>query len=238
MPILNIMALTSATVPSTWKLLLDQNTIQQALINLSTHINKDYSTGNLILLGVLTGAAYFTVDLSRKLTVTHQVNFLRVSSYHDSQTASDTVNITGLSDKELDNLSTKHILILDELYDSGRTLHEVTSYLHQFNPLSIKTCVMFRKSKKSKDITILNETQPLYSNPDYCGIDNLPDVWYVGYGLYDCGTKREWNDLYAVPKSFGIPTNSDDLLFDEPNVYTSLLNNSKVISPIVFNDSI
>lgn len=215
----------SQAVSESWKLLVEKDTIDEALHNLSTQIIKEYAPNEVILVGVLTGAAYFTIDLSRRLSFNHQVNLLRVSSYHNSQTSSDKVEITGLSHKELNNLSNKHILVLDELYDSGRTLHEVVSYLKCFNPMSIKTCVMFRKAKKLDD----DADKDKFDLPDYCGIDNLPDVWYVGYGLDDCGTKRQLTNLYAVPKLSGIPLTPDDSLFNDEEVYLQAIKQAQII---------
>jgi hypoxanthine phosphoribosyltransferase len=197
------------TILSDWKCAVNSYNINKALNNLADHISFDYSNKTPVLIGILTGAVYFTVDLSRKLSIDHTLNFIRASSYYNTQMASNNVEITGLSTIELENLKGKDILVIDELYDSGHTLHEIVSYLNQFNPLSIRTCVMFRKRK---DLSSQNN----FKLPDYCGIDNLPDVWYVGYGLDDCGTKRELLDLYAVPKIKGIPLSPDDIIFQSP----------------------
>lgn len=206
-------------VPEQWKIIIPEKIIHKALINLSETIANDYENKELLLVGVLTGAAYFTVDLSRRLNINHSINFIRSSSYKNSQISSDEVELTGLSEKDLSDLSHKHILVLDELYDSGRTLDEVVTYLKQFNPISINTCVMFRKHKKSSSELISPHA------PQYCGIDNLPDVWYVGYGLDDCETKRDYMNLYAVPKNSNIPLGPDDIIFNSDEHLNNMINN-------------
>lgn len=208
-------------IPSNWKILVSEDTINTALANLCSHIKRDFAE-ILVIIGILNGAAYFLVDLSRglrKFGFSHQVNFVRVSSYKDCQTAVDKSEITGLSNDELYALKDKHVLLVDELYDTGRTLHDVITYLDHFHPRSIRTCVMFRKNKPNIK----------YDLPQYCGIDNLPDVWYVGYGLDDLGTKRELTTLYAVPKAEGLSQTPDDRLFENEELFNQILSRVKVI---------
>jgi hypoxanthine phosphoribosyltransferase len=196
------MANSQTTCPSGWKLFLNRDDIKTGLSNLSKRICKDYPEENIVLVGVLTGAVYFTVDLSRMLRIQHSVGFIRASSYGNNQMSTNKIQMSGLLGDESESIRSKHVIVLDELYDSGRTLNDIVSYLRKYNPLSIKTCVMFRKHKE--DVK--------FAPPDYCAIDNLPDVWYVGYGLDDCGAKREYEELYAVPKSHGISQTYDDII--------------------------
>lgn len=200
------MAKSHSECPSEWRLILNHEEIKLGLINLAKRICEDYPKGEIILVGILTGAVYFTVDLSRRLNIKHSVGFIKASSYGGNQISANVVEMSGLLGDELESIRNKHVIVLDELYDSGRTLHDIVSYLKEYEPISIKTCVMFRKNKENVK----------FAQPDYCGIDNLPDVWYVGYGLDDCGTKREYKELYAVPKSHGISrTNDDDILVSD-----------------------
>lgn len=168
---------------SNWEIIITKQTIKRALGSLANRIDKDYQDKQLILISVLSGAIYFTVDLSRHLDINHSIDFIKVSSYGSGEISSKS-EITCLVNKN--KISDKHVLIVDELYDSGHTLEVVTNFIKELNPLSIKTCVMFRKDKESK-----------YNQPDYCGIDNIPDRWLIGYGLDDNGTKRNLEDLYA-----------------------------------------
>ena len=214
-----------------WVVFLYKEDISHGLSRLARHIMQEYpkkyvsSSGeqcnrDVVLVGILTGAVYFTVDLSRLLGFDHSVSFVRSSSYHNNQTSSNVAEITGLSESELTNLCNKDVIVLDELYDSGRTLHEVISYLKVYNPASIKTGVMFRKRKE--DVK--------FPPPDYCALDNLPDVWYVGYGLDDCGTKRELTALYAVPKATGVAKTPDDIILESDKHRIDAQDNVVIIS--------
>jgi len=60
-------------------------------------------------------------------------------------------------------------------------------------------------------------------------IDNIPDVWLVGYGLDDCGTKRGFRNLYAVPKNSNIPSSPDDIIFDNEDLFNDKFNSIKII---------
>lgn len=206
------LTLTEQNVPNNWRLIVHHDDIEKALIVLALKITKEYLHKDVVLIGIFTGGAYFTIDLSRKLGISHSVQFIQASSYKNEQKASNKVNIIGLSWEEMCNLSGKHIIMVDELYDSGHTLHEIVEYFRKFQPLSISTCVMFRKQKP------LNQ----YAPPNYCGIDNMPDVWFVGYGLDDQGTKREYLNLWGVPKAKGIDHSPDDVIFESLEQYQKL----------------
>ena len=100
------------------------------------------------------------------------------------------------------------MILVDELLDNGHTMH--TMMLHLMKTLSIPrtqitTCVLFEKHVATRDKSF---------DAEICGIPNLPNVWLVGYGLDDNGTKRGWTELIAVPKIPGIPKSPDDAIFD------------------------
>ncbi|CAH6419102.1 Phosphoribosyl transferase [uncultured virus] len=212
-------AVSERDVPKDWRLIVNSNEIKEARNNLASTISEKYQGKEVVLIGILTGGTYFLVDLSRSLSIHHSVHFIRASSYHNEQTSSS-VDISGLSDEEGASLKGKHIILVDELYDSGHTLHVVSQFMKQYNPASVATCVMFRKRKSSSG----------YPAPDYCGLDDLPDVWFVGYGLDDCETKREWLNLWGVPKAPGVPSSPDDILFDSPDERCELCSQIKMFS--------
>jgi hypothetical protein len=101
----------------------------------------------------------------------------------------------------------KKVILLDELFDNGTTLHQVKQKLLQELNKSeedIFTCTLFRKAKPTS-----------WPAPDLWGID-IPDVWVVGYGLDDAQEKRGWPHLYACPKLPEIPKTDADRIFDSP----------------------
>mmetsp|Transcript_547 Transcript_547/g.752 ORF Transcript_547/g.752 Transcript_547/m.752 type:complete len:244 (+) Transcript_547:74-805(+) len=197
------------TVPSDWKLIMTADEIKVVVRSLAQKISDDYRGKDLVLVAILAGAAYFMVDLSRRLTIPHSVHFIHASSYHDSQTQAEKVRIgaDGLSPKKYKN---KQVLLVDELYDNGKTMHAVRQTLLSEQSLglsedSVKSCVCFRKEKEN----------PLFPPPDYTGISGLPDLWFVGYGLDDAGDKRGLMSLWAMPKVPGVPQTSSDRIFTD-----------------------
>lgn len=98
------------------------------------------------------------------------------------------------------------MLLIDELYDNGLTLDSVRSYFlaeYRVPSENLFTAVALRKRKASA----------AHTAPTFCGVDNLPDLWFVGFGLDDCGTKRGWKALWAIPKIAGVPLTPDDEAF-------------------------
>lgn len=193
------------------RLILDTLTIQRAVQRLAQDIDRDYDQRKLALVGILSGAAYFLVDLSRALRIEHTVHFIQAASYHQLEQG-ESVAVHGLSEKEVAMLRDRDIVVVDELYDNGKTLDGIVTYLKTDLGIPadrIQTCVAFRKNKET--------THP---PPNYCGVDRLPDVWMLGYGLDDNGTKRNWKSLHAMPKPPGFPVTPDETLFTDPDVYT------------------
>lgn len=197
---------------STTREILSTDAIQRAVERLAEAIDNDYE--EVALVGILSGAAYFLVDLSRTLTISHTVHFVQASSYHDIHQG-ETVAVNGLTEKDVALIRGRKILVVDELYDNGKTLNSIVTYLVEtlkIDPSNIATCVAFRKDKQVK-----------YPLPTYCGIDNLPDVWFVGYGLDDNGTKRNLRNLIGVPKPPGVPKSKDEAIFTDEKMYNSIV---------------
>ena len=143
----------------------------------------------IVLCVVLKGAAYFAVDLSRELQdhgLEHSMYFIQASSYQGQKQLDDTQ-----LDKQIDKekLKDKHVLIVDELYDSGRTLELIKQSIQEDeNDPRVQTCVMFYKQRPDQ------KSAP----PTFFGVV-VPDVWLVGYGLDDHGKRRGLRSLYAIP---------------------------------------
>lgn len=174
-------------------------TSREALVDII--LKKVVFKKDLVLVCILKGAAYFTVDISRDFDerkVPHSVYFVEATSYK-GQIQSESIQI--LSQLVPEKLENKHILLLDELYDNGKTLDSIkTHLLSQDLNSDITTCVMFKKKR----------TIPVkYPPPDYYGLA-VPDVWIVGYGLDQDGHYRGLQDLYAIKKPQGIEWTSDD----------------------------
>jgi hypoxanthine phosphoribosyltransferase len=153
------------------RVLIDADTIARRVNELALEIDKNYENtdATLILVGVLKGSFIFLSDLSRKLNVKHQIDFISLSSYPDS------TNITGNVRMIMDtreNLENKHVLIVEDILDSGFTLDYLSRNFLARKPASLKTVVLLDKPDRRQ----------IPFKPDYIGFE-IPDVWVVGYGL-------------------------------------------------------
>lgn len=154
--------------PDLAQLLVSSKDIEKRVGELAQQINHDYADkGNLLLVGILRGAFIFTADLARQLSVPHMVDFMALTSYGKSTTIGDVRILLDLREP----IENQHVLIVEDIIDSGHTLHYLTRLLLERQPASVHTCVMVRKNRGRLDVPI-----------DYLGFE-IPDVWVVGYGL-------------------------------------------------------
>jgi hypoxanthine phosphoribosyltransferase len=152
------------------RVIISADTINQRVQELAAQISEDYSNvESLYLVGILKGAFIFLADLVRYLTVPHIVDFMALSSYGKT-TSSGAVRILMDLREPVEN---RHVLIVEDILDSGKTLSYLYHLLKERQPASLKTCVLTLKQRS----TFTGEV-PL----DYLGFE-IPDVWVVGYGL-------------------------------------------------------
>jgi hypoxanthine phosphoribosyltransferase len=149
--------------------LISEADIQRRVRELAAEISRDYEGKSLTLVGVLKGAFVFLADLARHLTVRREIEFMALSSYGMKTTHSGAVRV--IMDLR-QNIEGKHVLIIEDIVDTGLTLHYLLELLNTREPASVQTCALVRKKDRHEvDVTI-----------DYVGFD-IPDVWIVGYGL-------------------------------------------------------
>lgn len=155
--------------PDIERVLISETEIQTHVSKLAAHISADYSNdGQLVVVGILKGAFIFMADLTRRLTVPHRVDFMALSSYGQT-TTSGAVRI--IMDLRV-NIEGRHVLVVEDIIDSGYTLHYLLNVLRTRNPASLHSCVLLSKPERRKiDVKV-----------DYLGFE-IPDVWVVGYGL-------------------------------------------------------
>ena len=155
------------------EVLLSEAEIQRRVQELADQISSDSSEkGELILVGVLKGAFIFLADLSRRLSIPRSIEFMAVSSYENGDQASSAVRLVMDMRK---NIEGKHVLLVEDIVDTGRTLDFLGQLLAARSPRSVKTCALVRKPDRAgPDAKV-----------DYLGFE-IPDRWVVGYGLdYD-----------------------------------------------------
>ena len=151
-------------------ILIGEREIARRVDELATEISADYADkAPLVLLGVLKGAFIFLADLSRHLSIPRTVEFIAVSSYHSSSISTGAVRLVMDVRESIEN---KHVLIIEDIVDSGHTLNYLTGMLRTRNPASLRTCALLQKSGRAQvDVTV-----------DYVGF-NIANEWVVGYGL-------------------------------------------------------
>ncbi len=151
------------------EVLLSRTTIAARVNELAAEINRDYAGKSLLLVAVLKGAVVFLSDLMRHLHVPVEVDFIAVSSYGHSTVSSGVVRIMKDLDRGIDE---KHVLVVEDIIDTGLTLNYLRENLQQRHPASLKVVVLLDKPERRKVVL----------NPDYCGFI-IPDYFVVGYGL-------------------------------------------------------
>ncbi len=151
------------------RVLIDEQQIRQRIAGLAEELNRDYAGKDLLLVGVLKGAIVFMVDLARAIQVPLSLDFMAVSSYGDSAHSSGVVRI--IKDLE-ENVEGKHVLVVEDIIDTGLTLTYVLQSISARNPASLKVCAFLRKRKAAQMAVPV----------DYVAFD-IPDVFVIGYGL-------------------------------------------------------
>jgi len=149
--------------------LISEAAIRKRVQELAAQISEDYAdAGELVLVGVLKGAFIFLADLSRALTIPRRIEFLAVSSYR-SGSKSGAVRL--VMDVRGD-IEGRHVLIVEDIVDTGHTLSYLIGMLESHRPASVKTCALVHKAERAEvDVEI-----------DYVGFP-IGDEWVVGYGL-------------------------------------------------------
>ena len=154
-----------------FKVLIDEQTLQNRIYELAKQIEKDYEGKDLTLVCILKGSTIFTVDLAKKMNKKLKLEFMQVSSYGIEKVSSGKINLK-LDLPDL--LQGENLLIVEDIIDTGRTLSYLNKHLKQKNPASIKICTLLDKPERREyDVKV-----------DYVGFQ-IPDKFVIGYGLDD-----------------------------------------------------
>lgn len=169
--------------------LIDEKTIERRVCELAHLIAIDLPTRQPILLGLLTGSFVFLADLVRQLShheIEPKVEFIKVSHYGDTCEASQAVSFLR---EQLPHLTDEVILVVDDIFDSGFSLHAVQEHLRQQKPAWLRFCTLLEKPSRHQ----------VALKVDYIGFE-IPDAWIIGYGLDLAGEGRALPYLAAVER--------------------------------------
>ncbi len=150
------------------KKIISKNEIQKKVCELAKRINKDYYKKDLIVLSVLSGSVVFCSDIIRKLDVNFKLDFIKVSSYKGKKSA-DKIRLDFPFNYDVEN---KDVLIVEDIYDTGKTLAYLKNFLTEKKARSVAFCVLVDKKIKKKSIVKIK----------YCGF-SVGNKFIVGYGL-------------------------------------------------------
>jgi hypoxanthine phosphoribosyltransferase len=153
------------------EILISEEALQKRIAELGQQISRDYKgAGNLILVCILRGGVLFLTDLIRKITIPHAIEFMSVSSYGvGNRESSGRVRLT--LDLSVD-IAGKHVLLIEDIIDSGRTIEAVMNLLNTRSPASINVCTLLDKAER-REVEV-----PI----KYVGF-SIPNKFVFGYGL-------------------------------------------------------
>ena len=165
------------------RVLFDEQAIHRRLDQIAAQISNDYRDRELTVIAVLNGSLVFMADLMRRIQLPLRLDCLSVASYHDKAQTSGEVIFKQIA---LPDVQDRHILILDDILDSGHTLAAIREKLETAGPRSIKVCVLLSKKK----------TRARAVDADYLGFE-IEDEFVVGYGL-------DYDERYRNLPSIGV----------------------------------
>lgn len=151
------------------EVLFSEEELNKRISELGAQITQDYEGKPLIVVGILKGSNIFTSDLVRKINLPLKMDFMAVSSYGNATESTGVVKILKDLDRGIEN---QHVLIVEDIVDSGLTLKYLKDILLTRNPASIKICTLLDKPARRKEAVV----------PDYLGYE-VPDEFIVGYGI-------------------------------------------------------
>ena len=152
------------------KILVTEEEIEAIVSRLAEEINRDYADKNLVLVCVLKGSILFTSDLSKKLNLVSEMEFMRVTTYGNQTESSGEMKM--LLDFDRDDFTECDFLIVEDIVDSGNTLSKLVKLFKGRHAKSVKTCTLLDKPSRRK----------VEFEPDYVGTV-IPDEFVFGYGL-------------------------------------------------------
>ena len=157
--------------------------IHEQVKRLAGEINKDYEGKSPLFIAILNGSFMFASDLFKELTIEAEICFIKLASYKGTKSTGQVITSIGLDA----TLTGRHVIILEDIVDTGKTLHEFLPQLKNHQPASLKIASLLHKPEAlAHPVTI-----------DYLGF-NVPDKFLLGYGLDYDGFARNLKEIYQL----------------------------------------
>jgi len=174
---------TIQVLDKTFEPYLKEAAIQEKITELALQLNKDYAGKRPLFLSVLNGSFLFTADLFKQITIEAEVSFIKLASYKGTSSTGNVITAIGLDI----NVKDRHIIILEDIIDTGKTLHHYLPQLESMQPASVKIAVLLDKK----------EALQYPVKVDYACFE-IPNKFVVGYGLDYDGLGRNSKDIYQL----------------------------------------
>ncbi len=162
---------------------LTTSQVQDAIQNLANELNKDYAGKRPLFISILNGSFMFASDLFKKLEIDAEICFIKLASYKGTKSSGHVITAIGLDIDLID----RHVVILEDIVDTGKTLTEFLPQLTNQQPASLKICALLHKPEAT--------VYPI--KIDYLGF-SIPNKFVVGYGLDYDGLGRNIPEIYKL----------------------------------------
>ena len=153
------------------KELIGKEELNKRIEELAKQIDENYKEQDIVAICVLNGAAFFAVDLTLKMKTKMQVEFIKISSYEGTESTGEIRKYLDIDKKKIEG---RNILIIEDIVDTGRSMHYLIEHLKEKNPKDIKICSLLSKPSR-REIEV---------NIDYLGFE-VPNKFIIGYGFDD-----------------------------------------------------
>jgi hypoxanthine phosphoribosyltransferase len=167
----------------TFKIYLSERQIQEKVKQIAEQLNHDYKDKRPLFVAILNGSFMFAADLFKYLTIEAEISFIKLVSYKGMKSSGNVITAIGL---EMD-LFNREVVIIEDIVDTGKTLHQFLPKLDHQQPRSLKIAALLHKPEATQ--------YPL--KIDYLGF-TIPDKFVVGYGLDYDGLGRNYKDIYQL----------------------------------------
>lgn len=153
------------------KELIGKEELNKRIEELAKQIDENYKEQDIVAICVLNGAAFFAVDLTLKMKTKMQVEFIKISSYEGTESTGEIRKYLDIDKKKVEG---RNILIIEDIVDTGRSIHYLIKHLKEKNPKDMKICSLLSKPSR-REIEV---------NIDYLGFE-VPNKFIIGYGFDD-----------------------------------------------------
>ncbi len=167
----------------TFEVFITKEEIAKEVASLAQEMNEEYKGEEVVFIAVLNGSFMFASDLMKEIDLVSEISFIKMSSYHGTESTGRVDELIGLSN----DLTGKHVVIVEDIIDSGLTMNKIISLLEMENPKSVKICSLLFKPEAFKG----------KHKPDYVGF-SIPNAFVVGYGLDYNEKGRNLDAIYQI----------------------------------------